>query len=1204
MEAVLRPWLVVHTVARPEASASVSRLAADVGGRLFDALTRPRGQSAAAASAVAVRVATAPEQIRLDEADHVVLVPFLDADWGSVPTPSDSGTVTVLEGETRGGAPSSWTSASLMGTPDHDLVHRLVATLATTLLGDALALVLVADPDADAGLSDAVRASAAALGVTIRDAVDDTSLRVACAGGAAVVVHLRTDGAAERIGVRRALLEAKRLGGPVLEVVALQQGETHSAWMLGTTESVVVGEPASVDADGIVARALAMAVRAAAFRVDGVRSLQLHRLPAATAVLSRPPDPADLADLSRGALVLHPDPELSPLERFQLHRIDPRLRLVTPTTAAGKGLGGPVRSPLDGVQVALSISDQPDPARADGTTREHRLDVLFQVCRALLGAGASLAYGGDLRPGGYTTRLMDLVHTYDQSVGGASTRLHWHLAPDLVPPGQSPGYSVHPFPQPLLGLTALPPELAASRRFSALRQRMARITGARVVLGGNTEPAGRAGRDAGYGGPFPGVVEEAWRALTRTDSATGAADPQPLFVLGGFGGAAAVVAALLRGEDTPAAMREASWADVPRFRSLVEAHRRAEPEASALPGSMDAMADEIRARGRALLDAAGDRPAWNGLTRAENEQLFATRDPARIAALVLRGLLRWHAAGIEPRGARSVELVRGDIAGATGLDVVIVPTFDNEPLGGAGGAIDRVTGGAATRSRDEGLRHAPGERVGVPQRVVGGGVGADHVLAARLPKVLESGGDVPGAVSRTAAAVVEAVARYGFRRVGLVGFLGNVDADTATWVVPLAEALQRLPPGSEVVWFEADGTRFSAVAELLDREAPRLGLVVSKRVAVDADRVGPASEPAAVLDVAMPSTTLRKSLLLPRANALAPWNETAVPEETRDALVEVTRGERPSADAVEAAGAVLADVLFPGGGTDLAEALTAQPLLVSVDVPGARLPFEALRLRGVTGAAAHPALMGGVVRRLSVSGPLTVGVPVARPARVPRVLLVVDPLGRPGRPDLRSAVEEGALVEQLLRDAGVEVKVLRFGAATVSAVVDVLKSGRFDVFHYCGHAFFSATGAYGSGLRLAADEDLTLAHLEGLSDLPRVAILNACRAARLPSKLPAAKDGPQPAVPRARSFADFFLRSGVQAYLGTTWDVSDTLACDFARVFYERLLGGATLGEAVVQGRRALFQKGTQEWANYVLYGDADVRVSSAGFSSGRPTGP
>jgi CHAT domain-containing protein len=142
-----------------------------------------------------------------------------------------------------------------------------------------------------------------------------------------------------------------------------------------------------------------------------------------------------------------------------------------------------------------------------------------------------------------------------------------------------------------------------------------------------------------------------------------------------------------------------------------------------------------------------------------------------------------------------------------------------------------------------------------------------------------------------------------------------------------------------------------------------------------------------------------------------------------------------------------------------------------------------------------------------------------------------------------------------------------------------------DVLHYCGHAFFDRLDRTQSGLILANDEILTAARLQALASIPRVMIFNACQAARM-------RNTTTDIALEAYSLAEMVLRSGVEAFLGSFWEVSDTAAEKFATALYDQLSNGVTLRESVLIARQKLYQVQQRDWANYCLYGDGRFQLA------------
>jgi hypothetical protein len=252
-------------------------------------------------------------------------------------------------------------------------------------------------------------------------------------------------------------------------------------------------------------------------------------------------------------------------------------------------------APLAGRSVAMGVSD-PDP----GDLVERRLSGLHvrhafvELARHLLAAGATVNYGGDLRRGGFTELLFDLVRAYDMPSrpDAVVNYLAWPTGSQLTKAQEADLHGVArivkmPAPDgaPSDPSDPIDPELVATA-LSAMRARMVAGTDARVILGGKLK---------GYSGAFPGLAEEA--ALTLRAR-------KPLYVAGGFGGCSVAVAAALQGR---------------------------EPH------------EEFVRRGDLLVDTfrtAGVVGLGNGLTVEENERLFVVADVEEIVTLVLRGLRR------------------------------------------------------------------------------------------------------------------------------------------------------------------------------------------------------------------------------------------------------------------------------------------------------------------------------------------------------------------------------------------------------------------------------------------------------------------------------------------------------------------------------------------------------------------------------------
>ena len=240
-----------------------------------------------------------------------------------------------------------------------------------------------------------------------------------------------------------------------------------------------------------------------------------------------------------------------------------------------------------------------------GLSQEHLQDAMAEIARHLLALGARLSYGGDLRAGGFSELLFELVQRHrrdidEDSPTGITNYLAWpvHL--------RMPFADIDRANAELKGIAEvvcldengarLPPQNRRQMQerepsatewnggLTAMRRAVQAASHARVVLGGRVED---------FKGSMPGIAEE---CLLSLESAG------PLFLLGGFGGCARDVAEAL-GLADPWAPLNRSWL------------------------------------GSAAFSKFGANGLNNGLTEAENRILAKTPHIDQAIILILKGLV-------------------------------------------------------------------------------------------------------------------------------------------------------------------------------------------------------------------------------------------------------------------------------------------------------------------------------------------------------------------------------------------------------------------------------------------------------------------------------------------------------------------------------------------------------------------------------------
>jgi len=459
-----------------------------------------------------------------------------------------------------------------------------------------------------------------------------------------VMLAFQTDHYSSRPWCRREVLEAKRLGAHVLIVDALQSGEARSFPYGGNVPTVrwQYSEDPRVDARRVIDRAVLEALRYKHSRavLDAVAEADEIVLPTAPEAVTLAH--AD-ADGGTTKTFLYPDPPLGREELQVLQRLRPKARFLTPLTKlAQRGRPGRIET------ITVSISESDD-ARVCGLSPQHFDTLTDEIHLYLLLAGLKIAYGGALRgslsgTSNFTLRLLELVRTYGKLAEGVSAPPLAGAILNVAPWPLRLGYGdsewklfsgnvarYEPAPRPdlpwsddelfppaaggrVLGSDTPLRRYAWARGLTTMRERITELSQARLVIGGKL---------TGFSGLVPGVIEEAWLSLSGKT---------PLYVVGGFGGAARVVSDRLSGMARVEFSEDWARQNIPDYAAAQALYARHGGESLSMAG----LGADIAAYGR-----MGPATALhNGLDDEENRELMDCTDPQRIAGLVLAGLGR------------------------------------------------------------------------------------------------------------------------------------------------------------------------------------------------------------------------------------------------------------------------------------------------------------------------------------------------------------------------------------------------------------------------------------------------------------------------------------------------------------------------------------------------------------------------------------
>lgn len=210
------------------------------------------------------------------------------------------------------------------------------------------------------------------------------------------------------------------------------------------------------------------------------------------------------------------------------------------------------------------------------------------------------------------------------------------------------------------------------------------------------------------------------------------------------------------------------------------------------------------------------------------------------------------------------------------------------------------------------------------------------------------------------------------------------------------------------------------------------------------------------------------------------------------------------------------------------------------------------------------------------------------PAPAIRVLrMACVEAGQSGGPRLPSAARERELLTDLARRRNVEdVSPVR---PTFPEVMSLLTQEGLNLLHFVGHGEFSRENPEDSRIRLADARFLVAGEMDGpllrnIASARPLVYFNACSTAQQGAALTSLSGWPDAWVSRG----------GAGAFIAPQWQVRDSLAFDFARIFYRALERGLTLGRAARLARLVVRRKDRKNvtWLAFAVYGHPNAQVS------------
>ncbi|MCJ7830474.1 MAG: CHAT domain-containing protein, partial [Desulfobacterales bacterium] len=296
----------------------------------------------------------------------------------------------------------------------------------------------------------------------------------------------------------------------------------------------------------------------------------------------------------------------------------------------------------------------------------------------------------------------------------------------------------------------------------------------------------------------------------------------------------------------------------------------------------------------------------------------------------------------------------------------------------------------------------------------------------------------------------------------------------------------------------------------------------------------------------------------------------------------------------------LFDLLLPN---ELKEqALDQDHLVLLVDAESARYPWELLEDRWSPNGRPF-AVEHGLLRQLATH---TFRESV-QAAVENNALVVGDPLS--AFPELKGAQQEAEAVCRKLRTDG-RFDVTRHIRPTVDQVIHALCAKPYRVLHLAGHGVYryrpesdlvcracggqlppqmqpTPTSEPVTGMVIGDGVFLTPGEVHQMRRIPELVFINCCHLGQVEA------DAGGDFHHIAANLATEFINNGVRAVIAAGWAVDDAAADTFAISFYDALLSGRMLGDAVQSARRETFERHarTNTWGAYQCYGDPDYRL-------------
>lgn len=282
---------------------------------------------------------------------------------------------------------------------------------------------------------------------------------------------------------------------------------------------------------------------------------------------------------------------------------------------------------LTGATIGISISESENLEEL-GYGLAHIKDALIEITRYVVASGAKVAYGGDMRQGGFTELIFELLAYYkgdDKRIPSErfDSYLAYPISAKLTKDKEAELRQNVTFkkisPPDDLNVKDLSKYLNPdstenlyiwTRCLTEMREKMESACNARILLGGRT---------SGFKGKYPGILEELLISLQHK---------HPVYLVGAFGGVTRDVIELFN-NGAPRSMTNAFHISDPNYAELYATYNQRHPENLIDYTLISAKLQQTGFDGISKI---------NGLSKKDNIRLSVTPHISEIVYLILKGL--------------------------------------------------------------------------------------------------------------------------------------------------------------------------------------------------------------------------------------------------------------------------------------------------------------------------------------------------------------------------------------------------------------------------------------------------------------------------------------------------------------------------------------------------------------------------------------